>query len=97
DVTRRPFILFLLQVEPEWTTLTQAKNFNNTLALIQQLSSKLPAGHRLVVKEHITNVGNRRRDFYERILRIPTVIFAHYEIPGIDLLKRCSAVATISG
>ena len=96
-VTERPFILFLLQVEPEWTTLSQAKEFNNTLALIQQLSSKLPAGHRLVVKEHTTNIGNRGKDFYEKIRRLPTVVFAHYSISGIELAKRSAAVVTISG
>jgi hypothetical protein len=96
-VTERPYILFLLSLEPEYTTLTLAREFNNTEAVVRQLAQCMPAGMRLVVKEHVTNIGNRSIEFYRRILRLPNVVLADYRIPGVSLAARAEAVAAISG
>jgi hypothetical protein len=90
-------VLFLLQVEPELTTLSFAKEFNNTEAIVRQLALAMPAGFRLVVKEHIMNVGNRAAQFYRSLLRLPNVVLADHQLRGIDLAARARAVATLTG
>lgn len=96
-IAERPFVLFLLQLEPEFTTLSLAREFNNTRAILQQMALSMPADHRLVVKEHATNIGNRDMGFYEDLARLPNVVLADYRIPGLQLAGRATAVATVSG
>lgn len=99
DVDRiraRPFVLFLLQFEPEYTTLSLSRRFNDTRAALQQIALSLPAGTRLVVKENVNSVGNRGLGFYRRLMRLPNVILADHRIRGIDLMMHAGAVATVS-
>lgn len=96
-IIERPYVLFLLSLEPEYTTLTLAKEFNNTEAIVRQMALCLPAGMRLVVKEHVTNIGNRSADFYRRLLRLPNVILADHRLPGVALAAKAEAVAAVSG
>jgi len=97
ELGRQPFVLFLLQLEPEFTTLSLAREFNNTKAIVQQLALSLPAGYRLVLKEHVTAIGNRALSFYQDLLRLPNVVMADYRLRGLDLASRSAAVSTISG
>jgi hypothetical protein len=90
-------VLFLLQFEPEFTTLSLAREFNNTRAILQQMALSLPADYRLVVKEHATNIGNRDIGFYKDLVRLPNVVLADYRIPGLTLAARAAAVSTVSG
>ena len=96
-ITEKPFVLFLLSLEPEYTTLTLAKEFNNTEATVRQLALSLPAGYNLVVKEHVTNIGNRGIEFYSRLLRLPNVILADYQLHGVALAAEAEAVSAVSG
>lgn len=96
ELCSRPFVLFLLQLEPEFTTTSLAREFNNTAAVLQQLALSLPAGYRLVVKEHVTSIGNRDLGFYKKLLHLPNVVMADYRIRGLDLAAKAAAVSTIS-
>ncbi|MCB9946856.1 MAG: hypothetical protein H6842_03390 [Rhodospirillaceae bacterium] len=92
----QPFVLFLLQFEPEYTTLSLARQFNDTRAVVQQCALALPAGFRLVVKENVNSIGNRALSFYDDMLKLPNVILADHSIRGLDLMPHAAAVATIS-
>ena len=92
----RPFVLFLMQFEPEYTTLSLSREFNDTRAFVQQLALSLPSGYRLIVKENVNSIGNRRMSFYEDMLRLPNVMLADHRLPGIDLMSRAESVATVS-
>lgn len=92
-----PYILFLLPLEPEYTTLSLARDFSDTLFVIQRLAFSLPAGVRLVIKEHSINIGNRSIDYYRRILALPNVLLVDPQMPGTALASDALAVATISG
>jgi len=93
----RPFVLFLLQVEPEYSTLCLAREFGYTEAIVYQLALCMPAGVTLVLKEHAPNIGNRAIDFYRRLGKLPNVVFADYRLPGNELAEKARAVATVSG
>jgi len=95
-IAARPFVLFLLQFEPEYTTLSLARRFNDTAAVIRQLALALPADVALVVKENVNSIGNRRLGFYQDLCRLPNVTLADHRIPGVELIARTRAVATVS-
>lgn len=97
DIGTRPYILFLLQVEPEYSTLCLAREFSFTEAIVYQLAMCMPASMHLVVKEHIPNIGNRPPDFYDRLAKIPNVRFADFRLQGNAMAEEAVAVATISG
>jgi hypothetical protein len=92
-----PFVLFLLPVEPEFNTHSLAREFNNSLTIAQQLALSIPAGYRLVIKEHGSNIGNRRIEYYEHLESLPNVEFAAHWLPGTMLAAHADAIATISG
>lgn len=92
-----PYVLFLLPVEPEFNTHSLAREFCNSMAIVQQLALCLPAGYRLVVKEHSSNLGNRRLDYYRDLAKFPNLVFTHHHVPGTVLARGAVAVATISG
>jgi hypothetical protein len=93
---RRPFVLFLLPKEPEYTVQSLAREFSNLQAIVQQMSLAMPAGYDLVVKEH-SRVGYRRMAFYRDLLKLPNVVLASATIPGLTLIAEAAAVATVAG
>ncbi len=95
-IAEQPFVFFPLPKEPEYTVQSLARNFSNVQAMIEQLSLSLPAGFRLVVKEH-SRLGDRRRTFYRDLLKLPNVVFADPTLPGVDVSARACAVATVAG
>lgn len=95
-ICERPFVLFLLQYEPEFTTLSLAREFNDTRAVLQQMALAMPSGYRLVIKENVNSIGNRALSFYRNLRRLPNVTLADHRIQGLALAARAAAVATIS-
>jgi len=91
-----PFLFFPLPKEPEYTVQSLARHFSNVQAMAEQLALSLPAGFRLVIKEH-SRLGDRRRQFYQDLLKLPNVAMADPNIPGVELAARARAVATIAG
>lgn len=92
-----PYVFFPLPYEPEFPNTSLAREFNDTLAFVKQCAMALPAGYRLVVKEHVVGVGHRPSYFLDEILRQPNVVLAANHLRGIDLVERAAAVATLNG
>lgn len=67
------------------------------MAIIHDIALSLPPDAVLFVKEHIWQIGLRDTAFYRAILEIPNVVMVHHEIPGIDLVKQCDLVCTMTG
>ena len=97
DLTRGPYVLFLLHLDPEYTSSTLARDFNHVHAVVQQLALSLPVGYRLVVKEHVWGLGNRRQSFYEDLLHLPNVVLADYRIRSTRLAANAAFVSTVAG
>lgn len=97
EATALPYVLFLLPYEPEYPSGSLAREFNDTRAVVRQLALSIPAGMRLVVKEHVVGIGNRPIEFYETIARHPNVILADNSLMGQHLAAQAEAVATING
>ena len=96
-LTEEPFVLFLLHLDPEYTSSTLARHFNHVHATVQQLALSLPAGYKLVIKEHVWGLGNRARSFYDDLLKLPNVIIADYRIRSTKIAEKAKFVSTVSG
>lgn len=95
-ITKSPFLLFLLPKEPEYTVQSLAREFSNVQAIVLQMALAMPAGYKLLVKEH-SRVGYRRLAFYRDLLKMPNVVLVSSTIPGLQLIPRAAAVSTVAG
>lgn len=93
----RPFVYFPLHVQPEFTTDVRAPFFANQIALIENISKSVPAGHRVLVKEHPGMKGERNLSFYKQLKRLHNVQLFSPSIDSHDLIRAADAVLTITG
>lgn len=91
------FVLFPLHMEPELALGTFSPEFNDQRALILMVAKNLPAGVRLVVKEHIYAMGSRPGYFYKEIGAIPNVLFISPLVNALEIAKKSKAVVVITG
>ena len=97
DLRDTRFILYALQVEPETNFQGFSPENFFQLSTIIALSRDLPAGVKLVVKEHLPAISRRPSHFYDQIRLLNNVIFVDPRSKGVDLVKASLAVATING
>lgn len=97
DLKDIPFVFFPLHTEPESAVQQMSPEFFFQHAAIAAIARDLPAGVPLVVKETIHGMGRRPDNFYDAIMAIKNVIFLNVLEKGLDIVKKSSAVATITG
>lgn len=97
ELRNTKYVLYALQVEPEINFQGYSPEYFCQLSAIISLSRDLPAGVRLVVKEHIPAVSRRPDRFYDQIRLLKNVIFVDPRNNGLELVRYASAVATING
>ncbi|MEN8375016.1 MAG: hypothetical protein ABFS34_06150 [Gemmatimonadota bacterium] len=93
----RPFVLFLLHVQPEATIDVMAARTANQVEIIRGLSRTLPVGYDLYVKEHEPALIWRTMRFYREIKSIPAVRLIDYRVSSLDLIDRAELTITITG
>ncbi len=91
------FVLYTLHVQPEHSIDVLGSRFSNQLQLIEQLSRSLPQGHMLYVKEHSNALGNRGRDFYQLVNRLPATKLVSPYINSADLIQKAECTISVSG
>lgn len=91
------YLYFPLHVDPEASTMVLADMFTDQMMVIEAIAKTMPAGMKLVVKEHIPCVGKRPKGFYERIRNMPDVILASPFMNNFELIKNAKLVCTITG
>ncbi len=97
DVPSQPFVLFPLHYQPEASTIAAAPAFQNMLGVVHALSASLPAGYRLVVKEHPRIGGYRYPEFYRSLRCLPNVVLLRPSVPNQRILGKARAVVTVRG
>lgn len=97
DLAGMAYVFFPLHVEPESSVGLMSPEMNEQLACIELLAKNLPAGVRLVVKEHLPAIGRRPRDFYTTLLDIPNVVMLSPHAYALDVARSARAVAVITG
>ena len=74
DLKKIKYIYFPLHKEPELMLNLKAPLWHNSSHTIKYISSMLPIGYKLIVKEHIKNWGRRYTSYYKYLSRLPGVI-----------------------
>lgn len=95
------YIVFFLHYQPEATTLPLGNGYVQQWLAIRTLAAALPAGCKLVVKEHpatfVFKEYTRHKSFYEAIAGLPQVTLASIEADPFALIDSSMAVVTITG
>lgn len=91
------FCLFPLHFEPEIALQVYGRPFQNQIEVARSIALALPAGMKLVVKEHPRSAGFRPITYYKKLLEIPNVLLAPPEIPSHALVRSASLVSVITG
>lgn len=91
------FVLYPIHFQPEASTLVQAPMYLDQVALIEDMAKSLPVGHRLYVKEHLSNRGRRPLEFYDLIRSIPAVRLLGPDVDTWSLIRNAAAIAVITG
>jgi len=92
-----PYVLYPIHYQPEASTLVQAPMYLDQLALLDDIAKSLPAGHRLYVKEHVSNRGRRPLEFYRAIRNIYPARLLGPDEDTWSLVRNASAIAVITG
>ena len=96
-VEGEPYVLYPIHFQPEASTLVQAPYYLDQESLIEDITKSLPVGHRLYVKEHVSNRGRRPLSFYRRIKDTFGVRLLGADVDTWPLIQNAAAVAVITG
>lgn len=101
----KPYILCGLQYQPEKSTCPLGGYFVDQIYMVELLSSCLPLGWYIYVKEHpsqfvptYTRYGEcRDLHFYEALLKIPNVKLVSLKNDSFTLIDKAQGVASVGG
>jgi hypothetical protein len=96
DLPKR-FIYYPLHFTPEASINTPAPFYVDQLRAIDTLRLTMPNGCILVIKEHPDCLPIRRPNFLRKLRRLPGVRVANVAISSLELVKRASLTATVTG
>jgi len=96
-ISSEEYIFFPLHAEPEIAISNYARVYQNQIEFIRNVSLQLPSRYKLLVKEHPRNIGRRTDGYYKKILDIPNVDFADFELSSIEVVKRSKLIIVLSG
>ncbi len=91
------FVFYPLHFEPEVSMQVVGRPYQNQIELIRNISLSLPAGMKIVIKEHPRSKGFRSLGYYKKLLSIPNVYLTDYRTSTNLVAKKSSLVAVISG
>ncbi len=97
DLRDMRYIYIALHKDPEQALNYQAPFWSNQYNTISLLSSCLPDGYRLLVREHRNNVGRRPTVYYKDLLRLPGLILVDGFDDQFKYLRSAELVATENG
>lgn len=93
----KKFVLYALHKQPESSIDVTGRYYEDQLLNIRNIWRILPDDWSLVVKEHTNAIGDRSIKFYRSVTAMKNVALVHESIDSHELIRRCSAVFTVSG
>lgn len=92
------YIYFPLHLQPELTTSGLGGNYSDQLDAVEKLSSMIPPGWKVYVKENPKQGYEQRGiEFYRRMATYSNVVYISKDVDTYWLMENCSFVATITG
>lgn len=96
--TDQPYVYVPLHLQPEMTTSSLGGIYRDQALLIEVLHNILPEGWRIYVKENPKQGSYARgRMFFERLARVPSVVFVPAAADTGVLTRNAKVVATVTG
>ena len=90
-------VIFPLHLQPELNIDTCGRYWENQAETILKIWRQLGPDDALFIKEHPVAIGNRGREFYDRVLAYPNIHLLHHATPVPEILSKIDYVFTISG
>ncbi len=97
EVPQSPYILFLMQLQPEASTASQAPRWVDQDRIIEQMAINAPQGLQIVVKENPQCYGWRGKRYYGALTDLANVHICHPLVSTQELIKRAEVLVTITG
>jgi hypothetical protein len=97
EIPESPFILFLMHLQPEASTASQAPRWVDQERVIEQIAINAPRGIQIVVKENPQCYGWRGKRYFGPLAELPNVRLCHPLVETRELIKRAEALVTITG
>ena len=97
EIPEQPFILFLMHLQPEASTTSQAPRWVDQERIVEQIAINAPQGIQIVVKENPQCYGWRGRSYYGALADLANVRLCHPLVPTRELIRRAAALVTITG
>jgi hypothetical protein len=91
------YILIALHKDPEQALNHQAFIWSNQLNTVSLLSSSLPDGVRLLVREHRSNAGRRPTQYYKDMRRLPGVVLIDGHDDQFKYIRNADLIVTDNG
>lgn len=98
DQVQFRYVFFPLHVEPEVSLMVFAPEYADQIEVCRRVAQALPAGIRLLVKEHPGMVSSRPRGFYDELRGLLNVELVHSAVSSHTIYSdpRCQAVLGVS-
>jgi hypothetical protein len=97
DLACLRYLYVALHKDPEQTLNYQAPYWANQLYTVGLLSSCLPYGFRLLVREHRANVGRRPSRFYSNMSELPAVVLIDAYDDQFKYIRNADLIVTDNG
>ena len=92
-----PFILFLMHLQPEASTTSQAPRWVDQGRVVEQMAINAPRGIRIVVKENPQCFGWRGKRYFGALADLANVELCHPLVSTRELIQRAQALVAITG
>lgn len=93
----KKFLFYTLHVDPEASTMVISPYQTNQMSVIEAIAKSKPIDHILLVKEHLTMIGRRPEDFYDKINSLPGVYMVDPRETSFKFINKAEAVLTLTG
>jgi hypothetical protein len=91
------YVLIALHKDPEQALNQQAYVWANQFNTVSLISSSLPDGTRLLVREHRNNVGRRPTEYYNSMRILPGVVLVDSFDDQFKYIRNADAIVTENG
>ena len=92
------YCFFPMHSEPEVSLQVLGRPYHkNQIELLRNIGASLPAGMRLVFKEHPRSHGLRPVSYYRQLFEVPNLYVVPIETPSMAIVRHADLVTVISG
>jgi hypothetical protein len=97
ELASMKYVYFPMHKETDLPLVFQAPRWHDQRNTIHVLAGALPAGYRLLAREHRFNVGKRPENYYEWLSRLPNVVLTDPFGDQFSYIRNASLVVTENG